>query len=906
MASQQLALSRMANCSPLSARSSIAGASALRVKAGLRKSCARRRHVTCAKPAPESQGAKGGTFRLWGVGKKAAVAKGKAPPPGRNALQIRRRTGTAKVQRPMGAKARRPAARDRRTVFVAGATGRLGSRVVKCLLEAGFNVVAGVRNVDAAKESSALCGESAYLTPAQSRRVKMVEFDLENEDEDEFAAAIGKAGKVVFAAGTNEFNSPATARNVDGVGTSRLVKVAAELGVQQFVLITSLGTGKFGWPAAVLNLFWGVLFWKRTAEKTLEASGMPYTIVRPGGMERPTDTYKETHNLTLSTRDQRFGGQVSRLQVAELVAACCQNPAASEYKTMELVAETDAPKISCMELIAAHPAEKSREEMARAQQTADSVKREIAAAERRLEQLKKNSEDLSERAAALRARAREFQTAEKRIGSVTVGAQRAGDKVQRDLDLLKLKAADLAKQEAAAKAVLSALQTAGRAGKLLSKQEQDAVALPILQPELVQNKIEEQKQRAEQEKQKALAARKASPKSTPAEAPKAAPKVVSKPGFSLFPRKQVQPPKAVAPKTAASPQIEVEDLEAKAAEARAQGDINKEAKLKSQAASEARRQAAERAIAERAAKLEADQRARERAAEEARKAILLDARLKAQAAANAKKERAASKKVEDVAKQKAKAEAQREAQRIAKEKEQQEAQAKAEEAAKMQAEAKAKVRAEAKAKEEAQKKAAEARTKVAQEAKHKAAVTATAKSPAAAGFKWPWESATVPEPEELVQRREEAQQWIDNWKAGGGTGEPVAQKRTTEASATVAEVAKTKVAVTKKLAAAKAEAVAEKEKAAEAVRAELEAKRKAAAAAKAKRLAPTGFRWPWEPATAPEPEELVQRREEAQQWIDNWKAGCENGVPPGKAPVDSVKDAKEWIDNWRANNTAKK
>jgi hypothetical protein len=97
----------------------------------------------------------------------------------------------------------------------------------------------------------------------------------------------------------------------------------------------------------------GVLLWKREAEKALESSGMRYTIVRPGkdaeqlqlmawrshpapvqgsnttcttdvatsalmpagGMERPTDSYKKTHNLVLSKRDTTFGGQVSRLQV---------------------------------------------------------------------------------------------------------------------------------------------------------------------------------------------------------------------------------------------------------------------------------------------------------------------------------------------------------------------------------------------------------------------------------------------------------------------------------------------------------------------------------------------------------------------------------------------------------------
>ena len=40
---------------------------------------------------------------------------------------------------------------------------------------------------------------------------------------------------------------------------------------------------QFGMPASVLNLFWGVLLFKRQAEEALERSGMAYTIVRPGG-----------------------------------------------------------------------------------------------------------------------------------------------------------------------------------------------------------------------------------------------------------------------------------------------------------------------------------------------------------------------------------------------------------------------------------------------------------------------------------------------------------------------------------------------------------------------------------------------------------------------------------------------
>lgn len=38
--------------------------------------------------------------------------------------------------------------------------------------------------------------------------------------------------------------------------------------------------------SGILNLFGGVLTFKRKAEEALEASGMPYTIVRPGAQNK--------------------------------------------------------------------------------------------------------------------------------------------------------------------------------------------------------------------------------------------------------------------------------------------------------------------------------------------------------------------------------------------------------------------------------------------------------------------------------------------------------------------------------------------------------------------------------------------------------------------------------------------
>ncbi|KAL3145400.1 hypothetical protein ABBQ38_001647 [Trebouxia sp. C0009 RCD-2024] len=245
---------------------------------------------------------------------------------------------------------------DPNTVFVAGATGRLGCRVVREILgNKKLKVRAGARNPQEARDLVKTATEYGLLTAEQARRLTVVPVDL--EDEDSIAPALGNAGKVVQAIGAAEtklldFGAPS---RIDGEAAIKLVNVAKDLGVKQYIMVTSLGTTKIGFPASLLNLFWGILTFKKKAEKALQASGIPYVIVRPGGMERPTDAYKRTHNVRLATRDKLFGGQVSRLQVAELIAAAVTNPEAAENKVLEVVAEEGAEAREYLDLLTAHP-----------------------------------------------------------------------------------------------------------------------------------------------------------------------------------------------------------------------------------------------------------------------------------------------------------------------------------------------------------------------------------------------------------------------------------------------------------------------------------------------------------------------------------------------------------------------
>ncbi|KAI8532930.1 hypothetical protein RHMOL_Rhmol11G0256400 [Rhododendron molle] len=252
--------------------------------------------------------------------------------------------------------------KDDNLVFVAGATGKVGSRTVRELLKLGFKVRAGVRSAQRAEsllqsvQQMKLGDEAGSEGTKPIEKLEIVECDLEK---DPIVPALGNASVVICCIGASEkevFDITGPYR-IDYQATKNLVDAATTSKVNHFILLTSLGTNKFGFPAAILNLFWGVLIWKRKAEEALLASGLPYSIVRPGGMERPTDAYKETHNISLSNEDTLFGGQVSNLQVAELMAFMAKNRSLSYRKVVEVIAETTAPLTPMGELLMKIPSQ---------------------------------------------------------------------------------------------------------------------------------------------------------------------------------------------------------------------------------------------------------------------------------------------------------------------------------------------------------------------------------------------------------------------------------------------------------------------------------------------------------------------------------------------------------------------
>jgi uncharacterized protein YbjT (DUF2867 family) len=204
-------------------------------------------------------------------------------------------------------------------VLVAGATGRTGQHVVEQLLEQGHAVRVLSRSADSAR---ALFGD----------RVEVVQGDV--REPATLAPAVTGVRYVVWAVGSNSRADPSNSPEaVDYRGVKNLVEAAvAAGGVEHFVLVSSRGVAE---PTHPLNRFANnILLWKGLGENALRFSGLPYTIVRPGGLTDDPAT-----GSVLGGQDASLpAGSIARADVARVCVEALGNPSAHR-KTVSLVAD---------------------------------------------------------------------------------------------------------------------------------------------------------------------------------------------------------------------------------------------------------------------------------------------------------------------------------------------------------------------------------------------------------------------------------------------------------------------------------------------------------------------------------------------------------------------------------------
>ncbi len=192
---------------------------------------------------------------------------------------------------------------DSKTVLVAGATGRTGNAVVVQLLVDGYKVRALVR--DPVKAKAAFGDKVTYAI-------------ADVTDPATLAPAMKGVDAVISAIGAKGAKGASRPEVIDYAGVRNLAVAASVAGVKQFVLVSSRAVTQENHP--LNRMFGDVLKWKLKGENALRDSGVPYTIIRPGGL---TDDPAGQSAFILEQGDRVITGQ-SRIARADLATICVQ------------------------------------------------------------------------------------------------------------------------------------------------------------------------------------------------------------------------------------------------------------------------------------------------------------------------------------------------------------------------------------------------------------------------------------------------------------------------------------------------------------------------------------------------------------------------------------------------------
>ena len=192
-------------------------------------------------------------------------------------------------------------------VLVFGGNRATGLEIVRGLVARGERVTVAVR---ASSDTQALdeLGVRTVIADALNADEVMAAFES-----DEYAA-------VISTLGTTRGDQ---AKRPDYIGNRNVIDAAVATGAQRFVFITVIGAGdsRDTAPLPARNFLQEVIQLKTQAEDHLIASGLAYTIIRPGGL---TDR-KATGTAVLAEDPQAFS-YIARADLATLAIEALGNP----------------------------------------------------------------------------------------------------------------------------------------------------------------------------------------------------------------------------------------------------------------------------------------------------------------------------------------------------------------------------------------------------------------------------------------------------------------------------------------------------------------------------------------------------------------------------------------------------
>jgi len=210
----------------------------------------------------------------------------------------------------------------RLTILAVGATGSIGSLVVEEAIRQGHAVRALVRSASKARQLP--------------REAETVIGDLTRPET--LSAAVNSVDAIVFTHGSDD-GGKAASESVDYGGVRNIIAALGSRKVR-IALMTSIGVTNRN---SSYNRSTEAHDWKRRSERLVRASGMPYTIVRPGWFDY---NGPDEHKLVLLQGDKRHSGTpsdgaIARRQLAEVLVRSLSSDGAVR-KTFELVSTKGA------------------------------------------------------------------------------------------------------------------------------------------------------------------------------------------------------------------------------------------------------------------------------------------------------------------------------------------------------------------------------------------------------------------------------------------------------------------------------------------------------------------------------------------------------------------------------------
>lgn len=159
-------------------------------------------------------------------------------------------------------------------IAIAGAHGQVARRLTRILAGRGDRVRGIIRKADQADDLRHDGAEPVLL-------------DLEEVTVEDLAEAIAGADAVVFAAGAGPGSGAARKATVDYGAAVKLLGAARRAGVDRYVMVSAMGTDD---PPQGEEVFAVYLRAKARADEELQASGLGWTIVRPGRLTNDPGT----------------------------------------------------------------------------------------------------------------------------------------------------------------------------------------------------------------------------------------------------------------------------------------------------------------------------------------------------------------------------------------------------------------------------------------------------------------------------------------------------------------------------------------------------------------------------------------------------------------------------------------